>query len=74
MLAIFFYDLNMQASIFVSDRTLWVVGNSLKSQVVLVCLGYYNKTPYTVAYKQEKFISPSFGGWEIQIQDTGHMW
>ena len=39
---------------------------------ILVSSGHYKKTTIDwVAYKQQKFISHSSGGWEIQDQDAG---
>lgn len=36
-------------------------------------LGYCNKTPLMVAYKQQKFIFHSSGGWEGQDQGSSMM-
>ena len=41
-------------------------------EVVLVCLGCYNKnTIAEVAYKQQTFISNSFGDWEVWNHGAG---
>ena len=38
----------------------------------LFCLGCYNKSNIDwVTYKQQKFISHSFGGWEVLDQGAG---
>ena len=37
---------------------------------MLVHLGCYYKNIDSVPYKQQKFISHSFGGWEVQDQGT----
>lgn len=60
-------------SVFISGQVSDPSGNCAAWLSVLVSSGCHNKIPETRWLTQQKFISHSLGGWEVQGQGSGKM-